>query len=328
MVKERCAMKRFKNILFVLCNCTDETSPSLRRAIALAKINQADLTLLHVLPKHPLSSYSKKLGISNQEFKDKVEAHEEARLHRLFSSLEPDFGIRTELRFGKRYIETIHAVQSESFDPVIKEADADGWLSRYLGSDDMHLLRKCPCPVWLMKKDEKLDYRNIMAAVDFGTREDKANSDALNQSILDLACSLSLPDLARVHIVNVYDVPQSGFISLWVENPEKVEQEMAEDERRHRQYRMEALLEGLKSKMGEEAYHYLSLRRHVVPGIPDRDLPKMADTIKADLVVMGTVARTGIAGVIVGNTAEAVLSQLQCSVLAIKPEGFECPILK
>jgi len=319
-------MKRFKNILFVLDNRTDETSPSLMRAIALAKTNQADLTLLHVLPKLPLNAYSEKLGMSSQQLKEKVQAHEEARLHQLFSSLEPDFGIRTELKVGKRYIETIRAVQSENFDLVIKESDAIDWFSRLLGSDDMHLLRKCPCPVWLMKKDEKSDYRNIMAAVDFGTGRDKANSDALNQSILDLACSLSLSDLARVHVVNVYDVPQSGFISLWVENPEKVEQELAEDERRHRQYRMEALLEELKGRMGEESYHYLSLRPHVVPGIPDRDLPKMAETIKADVVVMGTVARTGIAGVIMGNTAEAVLSQLNCSVLAIKPDGFESPV--
>ncbi|MGM0858940.1 MAG: universal stress protein [Pseudomonadota bacterium] len=89
---------------------------------------------------------------------------------------------------------------------------------------------------------------------------------------------------------------------------------------------MNALLEALKDRVGEESYHYLSLRTHVVPGIPDRDLPKMAETIKADLVVMGTVARTGIAGVIMGNTAEAVLSQLNCSVLAIKPDGFESPV--
>lgn len=320
-------MKRFKNILFVLGNRTDETSPSLIRAIALAKTNQADLTLLHVLPKLPLNAYSKKLGMSSQQLKEKVQAREESRLHQLFSSLEPDLGIKTVLKVGKRYIETIRAVQSENFDLVIKEADAIDWFARFLGSDDMHLLRKCPCPVWLTKKDEKPDYRNIMAAVDLDPGKDKVNGDALNQTILDLACSLSLSDLAKVHVVNVYDVPESGFITLWVENADKVEQELAEDERRHRQYRMEALLEELKSRMGEESYHYLSLRPHVVPGIPDRDLPKMAETIKADLVVMGTVARTGIAGVIMGNTAEAVLSQINCSVLAIKPDGFESPVL-
>jgi nucleotide-binding universal stress UspA family protein len=48
----------------------------------------------------------------------------------------------------------------------------------------------------------------------------------------------------------------------------------------------------------------------------------MAAQLKADLVVMGTVARTGIAGLLIGNTADTILEQLRCSVLALKPPGF------
>jgi universal stress protein E len=44
------------------------------------------------------------------------------------------------------------------------------------------------------------------------------------------------------------------------------------------------------------------------------------------LLVMGTIARTGITGVFVGNTAERLLPQIPCSVLAIKPAGFKSPI--
>jgi nucleotide-binding universal stress UspA family protein len=45
-----------------------------------------------------------------------------------------------------------------------------------------------------------------------------------------------------------------------------------------------------------------------------------------DLLVMGTVCRTGIAGFLIGNTAEEVLNQVDCSVLTVKPEGFETPV--
>jgi nucleotide-binding universal stress UspA family protein len=55
-------------------------------------------------------------------------------------------------------------------------------------------------------------------------------------------------------------------------------------------------------------------------------IPKIAKKLQTDLVVMGTVARTGIAGLIIGNAAEAILEQLSCSVLAIKPPGFETPV--
>jgi nucleotide-binding universal stress UspA family protein len=48
--------------------------------------------------------------------------------------------------------------------------------------------------------------------------------------------------------------------------------------------------------------------------------------LQADIVVMGTVARTGISGLIIGNTAETILNQLTCSVLAVKPSGFKTPV--
>jgi nucleotide-binding universal stress UspA family protein len=41
---------------------------------------------------------------------------------------------------------------------------------------------------------------------------------------------------------------------------------------------------------------------------------------------MGTVARIGVAGLFIANTAEAILEQIECSVLAVKPEGFETPV--
>ena len=44
-----------------------------------------------------------------------------------------------------------------------------------------------------------------------------------------------------------------------------------------------------------------------------------------DLVVLGTVAQSGMSGVIMGNTAEKILDRVECSVLAIKPSTFVCP---
>ena len=45
-----------------------------------------------------------------------------------------------------------------------------------------------------------------------------------------------------------------------------------------------------------------------------------------DLVVMGTVARSGLAGKLIGNTAEQILDRIECSVLAMKPYDFQSPI--
>ena len=45
-----------------------------------------------------------------------------------------------------------------------------------------------------------------------------------------------------------------------------------------------------------------------------------------DLVVLGSVSRGGIAGLLIGNTAEKVLERVECSVLTVKPDGFKTPV--
>lgn len=324
-------MNRFKNILYVLNDQIGEPSASLIRAISLAKNNQAALTLLHVLPKLSLSSYATQAGIGKQELKTKIFEHEKSALDGLRSLLDQSLTIKTDFRVGKKHIESIRAVQAGNFDLVVKEVDAIAWFDRFLGSDDMDLLRKCPCPVWLIKKDEKTDYRHIMAAVDFDTNDEDtgqkgSGKNELNRMILDMASSQALSNFSSLDVVNAYDVPEAGFISLWVDQPAKFEREMLESEYRQKARRMDMLLQELKQHLGTESYNYLSPRSHLVQGIPGQEIPEMAKKVKADLIVMGTVARTGIAGIVIGNTAESILFQLNCSVLAIKPPGFVSPV--
>lgn len=65
---------------------------------------------------------------------------------------------------------------------------------------------------------------------------------------------------------------------------------------------------------------------HLVKGAPETVVPKLADDLRINLLVMGTVARTGLSCLVIGNTAENVLDRVRCSVIAVKPAGFESPI--
>jgi nucleotide-binding universal stress UspA family protein len=65
---------------------------------------------------------------------------------------------------------------------------------------------------------------------------------------------------------------------------------------------------------------------HVVQGSAPEAITRVAERERVDLIVMGTVARTGIAGFLIGNTAESVFDEVSCSVLAIKPDGFRTPV--
>ena len=55
-------------------------------------------------------------------------------------------------------------------------------------------------------------------------------------------------------------------------------------------------------------------------------IPGFAQKERVELIIMGTVGRTGISGFFIGNTAEAILGRVDCSVLAVKPPGFETPV--
>jgi nucleotide-binding universal stress UspA family protein len=65
---------------------------------------------------------------------------------------------------------------------------------------------------------------------------------------------------------------------------------------------------------------------HFIKGDAANVIPQLAYEQHMELIVMGTVGRTGLPGLIIGNTAEEILSQADCSVLTVKPEGFKTPV--
>ncbi|MGB8712958.1 MAG: universal stress protein, partial [Onishia taeanensis] len=227
---------------------------------------------------------------------------------------------------GITFIEVIRAVLRDHHDLVIKTAENPEWSRLLFGSDDMHLMRKCPCPVWLMKPEETTSYRRIVAAVDIDVYQAEPEEQALNDSILDVASSLALSEFAELHLVHAWDAPEAGFVSIWSNDPDRMERHLLEGEYHRHKAGMDRLSHRLRERIGLETHEYLSPRVHMPMGQARKQLPQLVDKLEADLVVMGTVVRTGIPGFIIGNTAEAVLYQLQCSVLALKPQGFVSPV--
>ena len=99
-----------------------------------------------------------------------------------------------------------------------------------------------------------------------------------------------------------------------------------EQVRRQHAANLNALMDEVASYLGQETMDYLKPQTHLVKGWARKEIPALAKRIEADLVVMGTVGRPGVPGFIVGNTAEMILNQIDCSVLAIKPPGFVTPV--
>ena len=65
---------------------------------------------------------------------------------------------------------------------------------------------------------------------------------------------------------------------------------------------------------------------HLKEGKPETVIPEYASNAAGDLLVLGSVARSGIKGMLLGNTAENILERVNCSVLVVKPADFVSPI--
>ena len=306
-------MEKFKSILYVTEENGDQNS-AIARAVSIAEKNQARLTIIDVI--QPLmGDYMGDMVQMRNEF-----------ITFLVKPFNQHLEIKHKVIVGKIFLEVIREVLRNKHDLVMKPAENPVFLKRLFGSTDIHLLRKCPCPVWIMKLPEKPKYSCIMAAVGFTPLEISEEEDALNRQILDQACSLALTDSASLHVIHAWEAFSAKYIRS---RGDKTHEEMAvyvEKDRSLHQTKLNVLMEKMSERIGRDVYQKLSPHLHLPQGDAQKLIPELSASQQIDLVVMGTVARTGIPGMIIGNTAEAVLDQLDCSVLAVKPPGFMTPV--
>jgi nucleotide-binding universal stress UspA family protein len=320
-------MKRFKNILYVVERAVDQQA-AIARAVSLAQNNQARLTVLDVLPPVTGGYNLPPGGPVTADLKAALYQQHRHAAEQLLAPhrAEHTLDVRLEFREGTVFLETIREVLREGHDLVIKAAEDPSWIERLFGSDDMHLLRKCPCPVWLIKAGDKPNYGCILAAVDFDPERPETIDQGVTREVVELASTLAMSDFASLHLVHVWDAPEADFLGIWADQPSAAVASVLEGAAEHHRSGMARLGQTLKTHLGKEAFEYLAPSFHVRQGSAKTLIPELAKELQADLVVMGTVARTGVAGLFIGNTAEAILDQLKCAVLTTKPPGFVTPI--
>ncbi|RLA29382.1 MAG: universal stress protein, UspA [Gammaproteobacteria bacterium] len=319
-------MKRFSNILLV-ADAALEDSVALERAVTLAINNQASLTLIDIVEDVPADLRMAVTVVTPQELHDIVVAEKREQLEEAVKSVaKRGIEMQAQVLVGKPFLEIIRQVLRNKHDLVIKCAESKASLKdEFFGSTDMHLLRKCPCPVWIIKTSEHKHYRRIVAAVDQDPED--AQRESLNQPILELATSMALAESSELHIVHAWNFFGESFIrSPRMNYTESEVDAMVEEEENERRQWLQELLDQHGVTAGKDAIDYLKPKFHLLEGQARDVVPIKVRELNADLIVMGTVARTGIPGFLMGNTAESILNQIDCSVLAIKPSGFESPV--
>lgn len=308
-------MKRFQNILLGVKAVESMDDGAFERVADLARTNGAKVKLMSVIEDIP--GIIRMLIPSVKSMESLIERERAEELDVLRQRLL-DRGIDAEVKVihGRPFVEIIREVLREDHDMVVVTAHEPGndsdW---FFGSTAMYLLRKCPCALWVFKPGKTNGFERILAAVD--SSSDEPGEKGLNREILDLSHSLSRMEDAQLEVIHAW--------SFWGESlfrkrmPEEELAGLIEAARKEAARRLSGLLDEAGVSIPEE-------RIFLAKGEPENTIPQCVKNREIDLLVIGTVARTGVPGLIMGNTAERLLEQIECSVLAVKPEGFVSPV--
>lgn len=307
-------MVPFKNIL-VAYQSENRDRGAIRFAIDLARASGGQVTILEVVRLSPYGLEEGEAVLEN--FQGIVSRTAEDHLKELAGELGGhDLPVFTRVIYGRPAVELIRQVLSNDHDLVVKTAGGRGGVAdRLLGSIDMRLLRACPCPVMIMKDGRGKPFRRILAAVDPVSVDERDLN--LNGEILRVAAFLAEFGHAEIHVLHAWSAWGESLLRSRIRS-----EELATYVKSMRNQAARALAETLSSWRSVVP----GRNRHLLKGDPEKAIPLFISKGQIDLLVMGTVAREGFSGFLVGNTAEMILGRIACSVLALKPRGFVSPI--
>ena len=293
-----------------------QETAALDKAVTLIRQSGGRLTLFSVLKK-PAGIHGYGASVA-RTYQASALAEREEWLRGLMVPLQrDDIDVVINVAEGILFLEAIRQVLREQHDLVITTAEEiKGIRARVFGATSMHLVRKCPCPVWVVKRAQTRPYARILAAVDPSAYDPKR--DSLNPLILQLAGSMARKEAAELHIVHVWKLFGERYLRNSVMTAKDVQEAKDYEKEQHKQN-----FETLLKRAGVTD---LKPHLYLTEGDPDEYIPELVMELGIDLLVMGSVCRTGIAGFLIGNTAEEVINQVDCSVLTLKPKGFTTPV--
>ena len=310
-------MKRFENILFATQGLPGH-SDALGQAIRIASNDHVKVSGLIACPDFPSHLVQYQQGYEKSLYDSLLERVEALRLEYEVSKEQVPFPLAVKSSAQPAVCIIKEAITHKN-DLVIKEAEPIDEGAEGFKALDMTLLRKCPCAVWLHRPINKpRDKRRIAVAIDPMKTSDEQH--AMSLRLLELSRSIADTCDSRLHIISCWEYYLENYLvdNAWFQ----VDEAQLADEVSHAKVKHEQALQSLIKESGISGEMVI----HLLHGKPDEQIPNSVDELEIDVLVMGTLARTGISGFVIGNTAENILQSISCSLVAMKPEGFVSPI--
>ena len=292
----------------LLC-VTEDDDAAVRYVARLAVATSADLTIADVIEDVPPSA--RRLLPRSWNLPALVRTQKQARIESSVA-LTRRLGAspRAVLLTGSPIKALVREVVRGGHD-LLAVAASSGTV-QCVGALATRLLREVPCPVLLVHPSRRRRRPRVLVAVDTGPWIAK-DSSALTAKLIETAVWFTEKHEGELHVLHA-----------WMPYGERmmIRAGVADAEARHfLAGQREEVRQELERALAPFHAHIASSRVHLVKGDPRVVIAEFATSHHTDLLVVGTVGRSGVAGRIIGNTAEAVLNQLPCSMLVVKPDS-------
>lgn len=307
-------MKRFKSILYLLDQRSLENGSSGEKVALLARLNGASVTPLIVQESGLLENIGAKISKRFEELQ-RIVRDQRQRTFEAFLQQQhwQDIAIDSAYLEFDNFIPVIKKVIKDGHDLIVKEEILENGVDQLA----MRMVRKAPCPVWVMKSGIKR-FKHVLAAVDVSVENPENLS--LNQKIVELAYSLAQREHGEAHYLHAWRLEYEEMLQSPRMKVSATEiRELKAELRNERRQQLTGCLE-------RNTIDYHDNQVHLVEGDSGEVIKRVIAEQAVDVVVMGSVARTGIPGLLIGNQAEKLLSMINCTVLTVKPDGFVSPV--
>lgn len=286
-----------------------ETRGAIEQATEFARQRGARLTYFACVDLDPHTlSY---LELEDQDALKNLGNQAEEVLHGLVAAARAKgvADVSSAHAFGKSWVELIKQVLRGDHDLLmIGTRDLKGFERLLLGSTGLKLMRNCPCPVWITKPHVKAATCRILVADDL---------TEVGRRLVKLGATIAATQSAELHILHAMEFPWDSSSTAKDHKRDAYRQKTRAHAETH-------LAEHLKCP--EVQALPSPPRIALIEELAENAIQKYVRDEQIDLLIMATIARSGIAGFLMGNTAERLMPQISCSVLAIKPDDFRSPI--
>ncbi|KLV04133.1 Universal stress protein family 1 [Photobacterium aquae] len=292
---------------------------SFHQAFRFANQCAAQVTLLSVIEDLAELKEISRYSCTTLDLLDKATKiyHDALKEHvHVLKKQYPNICFNIKIRIGVPFIEIVkEANASHSSLVIIDSHRANKTDACKRGSNTLHLMRKSAVPIWSISTHSQ-PVKQVVAAIDL------ANQDyqEFNAKIVDLAVEFCSVTGAELTLVHAWRLESEGFLRKWSGYEDLDIALLSQQMRSERLERLKSLL---------IPYENSPIVKHIklLEGETREVLPRYVATSDTDLVILGSLSRTGIAGFLMGNTAESMLNTMSCSVITLKPDSFVSPVV-